>query len=93
MCKYCHDKFHRKYKFEALDKPELLVEYLGKTKGKIVTGKAALDKHEKVFGGYYLSKDEIEWILIKLRGLKYPPEEFNIFTKVFAKLAEAYDKK
>ena len=64
-----------------------------KTKGKIVTGKAALNKHEKVFGGYYLSKDEIEWILMKLRGLKYPPEEFNIFTKVFAKLAEAYDKK
>ena len=64
-----------------------------KTKGKIVTGKEALDKHEKVFGGYYLSKDEIEWILMKLRGLKYPPEEFNIFTKVFAKLAEAYDKK
>ena len=30
---------------------------------------------------------------MKLRGLKYPPEEFNIFTKVFAKLAEAYDKK
>jgi len=64
-----------------------------KTKGKIVTGKEALNKHEKVFGGYYLSKDEIEWILMKLRGLKYPPEEFNIFTKVFAKLAEAYDKK
>ena len=36
LCKYCHDKFHRKYKFEALDKPELLVEYLGKTKGKLV---------------------------------------------------------
>ena len=36
LCKYCHNKFHRKYKFEALDKPELLVEYLGKTKGKIV---------------------------------------------------------
>ena len=30
LCKYCHDKFHRKYKFEALDKPELLVEYIGK---------------------------------------------------------------
>ena len=28
LCKYCHDKFHRKYKFEALDKPELLLEYL-----------------------------------------------------------------
>ena len=36
LCKYCHNKFHRKYKFEALDKPELLVEYLGKTKGKLV---------------------------------------------------------
>ena len=28
LCKYCHNKFHRKYKFEALDKPELLLEYL-----------------------------------------------------------------
>lgn len=64
-----------------------------KTKGKIVTGKDALNKHEKVFGGYYLDKQEIEWILMKLRGLNYPPEEFNMFTKVFAKLADAYDKK
>ena len=30
LCKYCHDKFHRQYKFEALDKPELLEEYLNK---------------------------------------------------------------
>ena len=30
LCKYCHDKFHKKYKFEALDKPELLEEYLEK---------------------------------------------------------------
>ena len=30
LCKYCHDTFHRKYKFEALTKPELLEEYLGK---------------------------------------------------------------
>ena len=28
LCKYCHDIFHRKYKFDALDKPELLLEYL-----------------------------------------------------------------
>ena len=28
LCKYCHDKFHRKYKFEALEKPKLLLEYL-----------------------------------------------------------------
>jgi len=28
LCKYCHDKFHRTYKFEALNKPELLEEYL-----------------------------------------------------------------
>ena len=32
LCKYCHDKFHRKYKFEALDKPELLWEYLNEKK-------------------------------------------------------------
>jgi len=30
MCIPCHNKFHRKYKFEALDKPELLDEYLEK---------------------------------------------------------------
>ena len=28
MCIPCHNKFHKKYKFEALDKPELLDEYL-----------------------------------------------------------------
>lgn len=28
LCKYCHDTFHRKYKFEALKRPELLEEYL-----------------------------------------------------------------
>ena len=30
MCIPCHNKFHKKYKFEALDKPELLDEYLEK---------------------------------------------------------------
>ena len=30
MCIKCHNAFHRKYKFEALDKPELLWEYLEK---------------------------------------------------------------
>ena len=30
LCIACHNKFHRKYKFEALDKPELLEEYLNK---------------------------------------------------------------
>ena len=28
LCIACHNKFHRKYKFEALDKPELLEEFL-----------------------------------------------------------------
>jgi len=28
LCKYCHNKFHKTYKYEALDKPELLKEYL-----------------------------------------------------------------
>ena len=28
LCIKCHNAFHRKYKFEALDKPELLLEYL-----------------------------------------------------------------
>ena len=30
LCKPCHNAFHRKYKFEALEKPELLDEYLKK---------------------------------------------------------------
>ncbi len=28
LCKWCHNGFHYKYKFEALEKPELLNEYL-----------------------------------------------------------------
>ena len=28
LCIKCHNAFHRKYKFEALDKPDLLLEYL-----------------------------------------------------------------
>ena len=31
LCIKCHNAFHRKYKFEALDKPELLYEYLKKS--------------------------------------------------------------
>jgi 5-methylcytosine-specific restriction endonuclease McrA len=34
LCIPCHDKFHKKYKFEALTKPELLEEYLKKEKKK-----------------------------------------------------------
>jgi 5-methylcytosine-specific restriction endonuclease McrA len=30
LCWKCHNTFHRKYKFEALTKPELLDEYLKK---------------------------------------------------------------
>ena len=30
LCIKCHNAFHRKYKFKALDKPELLWEYIGK---------------------------------------------------------------
>ena len=29
LCKYCHNGFHRKYRFEALDKPNLLLEWIG----------------------------------------------------------------
>ena len=32
LCIKCHNGFHRKYKFEALDKPNLLLEYLGDNK-------------------------------------------------------------
>ena len=32
MCKYCHDTFHRKYKFEAIEDPKCLLEYLGDNK-------------------------------------------------------------
>jgi len=28
LCIKCHNAFHRKYKYEALDKPNLLLEYL-----------------------------------------------------------------
>jgi 5-methylcytosine-specific restriction endonuclease McrA len=28
LCKYCHNGFHYKYKFEALDRPELLLNYI-----------------------------------------------------------------
>ena len=30
LCIKCHNTFHRKHKFEALNKPELLWEYIGK---------------------------------------------------------------
>ena len=32
LCIKCHNAFHRKYKFEALKKPELLWEYLQQRK-------------------------------------------------------------
>ena len=32
LCWKCHNTFHRKYKFEALDNPNLLLEYLNKDK-------------------------------------------------------------
>ena len=32
LCIKCHNAFHRKYKFEALDKPNLLLEYLNGNK-------------------------------------------------------------
>ena len=32
LCWKCHNAFHRKYKFKALDQPELLLEYLGENK-------------------------------------------------------------
>ncbi len=33
LCIKCHNAFHRKYKFEALERPELLDEYLEKKTG------------------------------------------------------------
>ena len=30
LCKYCHNGFHYKYKFDALEKPELFKEWLNK---------------------------------------------------------------
>ena len=32
LCKWCHDGFHYKYKFEALDNPKLLLEYIKNNK-------------------------------------------------------------
>ena len=40
LCKYCHDGFHYKYKFEALDNPKLLLKY--------ITG----DKYKKIIREY-----------------------------------------
>ena len=38
LCIKCHNGFHKKYKFKALDDPTLLIEYLGKKKGKLIEG-------------------------------------------------------
>ena len=35
LCKWCHNGFHYKYKFEALDKPELLEEYINEKNYKL----------------------------------------------------------
>ncbi len=35
LCIKCHNSFHRKYKYDALDDPNLLVEYIGKSCQKI----------------------------------------------------------
>ena len=32
LCKWCHNGFHYKYKFEALENPKLLLEYLNEDK-------------------------------------------------------------
>ena len=32
LCKYCHNGFHYKYKYEAHDNPSLLSEWVGKDK-------------------------------------------------------------
>ena len=37
MCWKCHNGFHRKYKFEALDKPELLVEYINNKNSETIS--------------------------------------------------------
>ena len=36
LCKWCHNGFHYKYKFEALEKPELLAEWLGKKNKRVL---------------------------------------------------------
>ena len=36
LCIKCHNAFHRKYKFEALEKPELLVDWLGNKNKNII---------------------------------------------------------
>ena len=35
LCIKCHNAFHRKYKFKALEEPKLLWEYLGKRSGRL----------------------------------------------------------
>ena len=36
LCRQCHNQFHHKYKFEALEKPELLVDWLGNKNKNII---------------------------------------------------------
>ena len=36
LCKRCHYAFHRKYKFDAVENPTLISEWLGNSKNKQV---------------------------------------------------------
>ncbi len=45
LCKYCHNKFHRKYGYKSTQDPNLLVEYLGVNKAKDV--KQYINEHNK----------------------------------------------
>lgn len=35
LCIKCHNKFHKTFGFDSLDKPELIIEYLGKKNKRI----------------------------------------------------------
>lgn len=43
LCINCHNKFHKTYKYDALDQPELLIEYIGHNKHI----KEYIDKNDK----------------------------------------------
>ncbi len=36
LCKWCHNGFHYKYKFEALDRPELLLKWITSNRNKMI---------------------------------------------------------
>ena len=82
MCWKCHNAFHRKYKFEALEYPKLIVEWIGKMKSKYLGIRSRECKINPdwdidiILKLFYLIGDYLEWT---------PPTIPDIVTKVNGK--------